>query len=60
MASDHYTGQVERFQMSRQPKTVETNRRPASPFEVGLEFRRGLYAPPSVSAAVAQLFGSEQ
>jgi len=37
-------------------KTVETNRRPAFPFDAGRKFRRAAHAQPLLSAAVAHLF----
>lgn len=39
-------------------KSVETNRRPAIPFNAGREFESASGAPPSLSAAVAHLFRS--
>jgi hypothetical protein len=41
---------------SNQP--VETNRRPASPFNAGREFGHTLHEPPFLSAAVAHRFRS--
>ena len=37
-------------------KSVETNRRPASPLDAGRQFERASCAPPSLSAAVAHLW----
>jgi hypothetical protein len=37
-------------------KSVETNRRPASPFAAGRQFESASCAPPSLSAAVAHLW----
>jgi hypothetical protein len=37
-------------------KSVETNRRPASPLNAGPQFGRTSYAPPFLSAAVAHLW----
>ena len=37
-------------------KSVETNRRPASPFNSEREFESATCPPPSLSAAVAHLF----
>lgn len=43
--------------MTKAPnKSVETNRRPASPFNAGCIFERTSCAPPSLSAAVAHLW----
>jgi hypothetical protein len=39
-------------------QSVETNRRPASPFNAGREFVSAACAPPLVSAAVAHLYRS--
>jgi len=39
-------------------KTVETNRRPASPFNVERQFESASCAPPLLSAAVAHLLRS--
>lgn len=36
-------------------KSVETNRRPASPLDAGREFGAASHAPPSLSATVAHL-----
>ncbi|MHB1309641.1 MAG: hypothetical protein ACYC23_21430 [Limisphaerales bacterium] len=36
-------------------KSVETNRRPASPVNAGRQFERASYAPPCLSASVAHL-----
>jgi hypothetical protein len=41
--------------MKQANKSVETNRRPASPFEAGQQFWSSSCAPPSLSAAVAHL-----
>jgi hypothetical protein len=37
-------------------KSVETNRRPASPLDAGRQFESASCDPPSVSAAVAHLW----
>ena len=39
-------------------QSVETNRRPASPFNVGRQFESASCAPPTLSAAVAHLYRS--
>jgi len=41
-------------------KSVETNRRPASPFNTGRQFECALCARPLLSAAVAHLWRSDK